>query len=174
MKKERDLRFIPRIKLKIREGILIKDEPKTLENPKIELSQKDKEKELKLPYTLTSLLAEEIGIHLGDGFLSEEKNDFRVKGHRIDEKDYYDTFLKKLYKELFNLDLNMKDYGDSYGFELYSQAISNFKKKVIKIKPGVKDKITIPKIIKQSNGEITSAFLRGLFDTDGNIKFYSK
>lgn len=135
----------------------------------------DKRRGLKLPKILTEELAEETGIHLGDGFLSDKKNDFRVKGHRIDEKEYYDKHIKALYKKIYNLKVKIKDYGDSYGFELYSQAIKIFKTNSLKIQPGKKDKITVPTIIKKHpNPKIIAAFLRGIFDTDGSMHFKTK
>lgn len=145
-----------------------------LDNSDVKFSRYDKEKGVKLPQKLTPKLAEEIGMQFGDGFLSEKRYDYRLKGNPKDEKEYYIEYIKPLFKELYNIDLNLKESWKSYGFELYSQAICQFKRKTIGIKPGKKYKITIPEKIKVNNQEILAAFIRGLFDTDGSISFKSK
>ncbi len=140
----------------------------------IKLSSTDKKKGLVFPEYLPLELAEEIGIHYGDGFLSNKKSDFRVKGHKIDERDYYLNFIKPLYRSLFNIELNLKEYETTYGFELYSKALCEFKTKVVKIQPGRKDNIILPELIKNNCIQIKMAFIRGLFDTDGNVDFSSR
>jgi intein/homing endonuclease len=134
----------------------------------------DKKKKIRFPKVLSTELAEEIGIHLGDGFLSNKKYDFRVKGHKIDEREYYDKHLKKLYFKLYNINLSLKEYKDTYGFELYSKGLWYFKTKTLGIKPGRKTDISAPLIILNSGLKYKAAFLRGLFDTDGCVHFYSK
>ena len=136
-----------------------------------ELSIHDKKRDLQFPNKLTPLLAEEIGIHYGDGFLSNKKNDFRVKGHKYDEREYYDGHIKKLYKELYNLNLPLKEFSDVYGFEIYSQGLKQFKTKVLGIQAGPKGSIKFPEILKINDVSILTSFLRGLFDTDGSIIF---
>ena len=93
---------------------------------KIKLSKYDQKRNIKFPNKLTPELSEEIGMHLGDGFLSERKNEYRLKGDKK-EKEYYDKFIRNLYKKLFNLDLNIKEYETTYGFELCSKDYGNFK-----------------------------------------------
>ncbi|MFH2028210.1 MAG: LAGLIDADG family homing endonuclease [Nanoarchaeota archaeon] len=140
----------------------------------INITKGDIKKGVKIPNMLTPKLAEEIGMHIGDGYLSDKKREFRLKGNKKDEKEYYDSFVKQLYKDLFRIDLKIKEYESTYGFEIYSTAISEFKSKVIGIPRGRKDNIVIPDIIKVNNLEILTSFLRGLFDTDGNIHFQSR
>jgi len=139
----------------------------------IKFSCFDKIKKIKLPERLTPELAEEIGMHLGDGFLSSKKFEYRLKGNK-NEKGYYDNSIKRLYKNLYNLDLDMKEYESTYGFELCSQAIWNFKNKILKIPSGRKDNIKIPELIKVEDTEILTSFLRGMFDTDGCVSFIKK
>lgn len=140
----------------------------------IKFSLFDKKKGIKIPQKITSDLAEEIGMHLGDGFLSSRKYEYRLKGNKKDEKEYYLHHVKKLYKKLYNLDVNLKEYDTTFGFEAHSQAIHNFKDLVLGIKKGKKEGISIPKLIKIKDISILTAFLRGIFDTDGNIHFQSR
>ncbi len=111
-----------------------------------------------------------MGMHYGDGFLSKRKNEYRLKGNK-NEREYYDKFIRRLYKNLFNLNINLKEYKDTYGFEIASRGIWTFKNKILGIPAGRKDNIKLPDVIKVNNKDILSAFIRGLFDTDGCVCF---
>ena len=124
---------------------------------------------MKLPNKLTPELAEEIGMHIGDGFLSKRKNEYRLKGSK-NEKNYY-KHIGRLYKALFNLDLNIRDYSDTHGFEIASKGLWKFKNKILGIPAGRKNNIELPHVIKINNINILTSFIRGVFDTDGSIYF---
>ncbi len=123
---------------------------------------------------MTPALAEEIGMHLGDGFLSDKKYEYRLKGSKIDEREFYDNFVRTLYKTVYNADVQIREYSDSYGFEFYSKALWTFKRNVVGIPTGNKRGIRVPDVLKVNNQEILAAFLRGYFDTDGSISFLPK
>ena len=146
----------------------------TLNTTNIQRSRIDILKKIKFPPKLTPLLAEEIGMHLGDGFLPSSKKEYRLKGHKVDEKDYYLKHVKKIYKKLYGINVNIKDYTDTIGFEFSSLALWNFKVKVLGIKPGKKIDLCVPDIVKINDQPILSSFLRGLFDTDGSVAFIVK
>jgi len=153
--------------------IIFNSKSQIFDTSEIKISRYDKEKELKLPRKLTPELAEEIGISIGDGFLSNKRYEYRLKGNK-NEKDYYDSFIKLLYKKLFNLDLNIKEYENTYGFEIASKGFWTFKNKVLKIPSGRKDNINIPDVVKINNIKILTSFIRGLFDTDGSVSFLNR
>ena len=140
----------------------------------INFSKPDLEKGIKIPLRMSPLLAEEIGMHYGDGFLSARKYDYRLKGNPNDEKEYYLNYIKPLFKSLYNIKINPKDFEASFGFELYSKAFWEFKTKVLKIRPGNKRNIRFPEALKVKDEKILAAFIRGLFDTDGSVSFISK
>src|SRR3989344_8199138 len=119
-----------RIKIKDT-NITFPDKNLRLDVSKVKMSSFDLKKGVRLPTHLTPMLAEEIGIHLGDGFLSSKRYEYRLKGHKIDEKWYYIDYLKYLYKLLYNLEVNIKDYSDTMGFEISSLALWEFKVKVL-------------------------------------------
>ena len=148
------------------------DEIPVFDTTNIKKTFYDKKKGIVLPTCLTPELAEEIGIHLGDGFLSNKKNEYRLKGDK-EERSYYDLIIRKLFKKLYNLDLNLKDYENTYGFELYSKTFWFFKNKTLGIHAGRKRYMQFPEIIKVNNKEILCAFLRGIYDTDGCLYFRS-
>jgi len=147
---------------------------KELDLSPIDYSRRDLIKKIKFPTKLTPELAEEIGMHFGDGFLSNKRYTYRLKGNINDEKEYYIHYIKPLFKKLYNLDINLKEFGSVYGFEIYSQALCNFKTKVLGIRAGDKLDLYIPEKLKVNNKEILCSFLRGLFDTDGCLTFHTR
>ncbi len=141
-----------------------------LDLKKIIYTPNDLKKKIIFPKKITEELAEEIGVHLGDGCLSKNKNYFSVKTNKKEE-EYMINFLFPLYKKLYNLDLKLMRLPSVIGFEIYSRALFDFKNKVLEIPYGNKvEKIEVPKVITESkNKEIYRAFIRGLFDTDGCV-----
>ncbi len=144
-----------------------------LDVSRAEFSSYDVERELFLPKKITPLLAEEVGMHIGDGFLSASKFDYRLKGGK-DEKDFYDGFVKQTYKTLFNADVKIREFEASYGFEYYSKALWTFKSRVLGIQLSPKTDIRIPELFKVSDQAVLCSFLRGYFDTDGCLVAYSR
>ena len=141
-----------------------------LDNSLIQFSKGDFKKNIILPKEMSVDLAEEIGIHLGDGCLSFNRKYFSVKTNKKEE-DYMVNFLFPLYKKLYNLDLKLMRLPSVVGFETYSKALFDFKNKTLNIPYGNKvEKIKVPKTILESkNKEIYASFIRGLFDTDGCV-----
>lgn len=133
-------------------------------------SRTDVFKKIRLPSEMSKELAEEIGIHIGDGCLSFNRNYFSVKCNKKEEK-YVADYMFKLYKKLYNLDLKLMKLQSVSGFEIYSKAIFEFKHNVIGLPYGEKvEKIKIPKLlIETKNKEIYLSFIKGLFDTDGCV-----
>lgn len=155
-------------------NINFKKENLDIDTSKVNYSLSDKKKGIVLPNKITPQLAEEIGMHYGDGFLSAKRFTYRLKGNLRDEVQYYETYIRPLFKKLYNLDVNLKQFQSVYGFEIYSQALCEFKVKVIRIKPGNKEYIAFPETLKVNNIKILTSFLRGLFDTDGCLYFKTR
>jgi hypothetical protein len=137
---------------------------------KIELSKRDREKGLILPEEISEDLAYLCGVLMGDGHLSvkETKKESGIKcvGHPIDEKDFYNHVLQPLFMKNFNLKVEMKLYdgNTTYGFFIFSKALTTFFKEM-GIPVGRKsEKANIPPLIKKCRMEIP--FIRGLADTD--------
>ena len=155
-------------KIKFRNG------SKKLSNEKINFSNKDLKKGIVLPKTITPELAEETGMFLGDGFISSGRYECRLKGNKNNEIEYYQKIVKPIIKKVYNLEVNLKDYKTSYGFELYSKAIWEFKTKTLNQNKGKKIDFGVPEKLKINDKEVLSAILRGYFDTDGNFYFKSQ
>ncbi len=141
----------------------------------IRLSNPDKQRKITIPKKLTSKLAEEIGIHLGDGTLSNKKYYYSVRGGYAEET-YYTEFVLPLYKELFNINPPLLKRSNACGFEISSKGLREFKNNVLGIMVGTKTyKIKLPDCIFDSKDkDIYNSFLRGLIDTDGCYYYNEK
>ena len=138
---------------------------------KTNLSKKVK-KDLILPANLSKDLAYVCGFIAGDGsiYTRMSKHDYIIKcvGDPKSERDFYHNTIGPLFKELFNLNVNLKvqDCGETYGFVVYSKELLTYLTETIGLPCGKKyDSLRIPPHIKD-NRELLISFLRGLADTD--------
>ena len=148
---------------------------------KIKFSSADIKKNLYIPEKLSDELAEETGLHIGDGSMNfyNNKNNFKgmysLRGHIFDDVDHYKKRISKLYKEIYsfvpNL-LSMKSTG-VFGFQVWSDCIVTFKNEVLGLPLGNKINIKIPKILLNDKDYFISV-IRGIFDTDGCIYLEKK
>ncbi len=129
-----------------------------------------------LPEKPSEELAEETGLHIGDGTMNFYMNrgkilgSYALRGHIVDDRRHYDTVIKKLYFRLYGLKLSLREMPNDgvYGFQKWSNDLVNFKNKVLKLTLGKKIDIKIPEVFTNNNQLITSV-IRGIFDTDGMI-----
>jgi hypothetical protein len=143
---------------------------------------------LTLPEKPSEKLAEETGLHIGDGTMNfyktknEIKGSYALRGHIIDDKKHYDEIIKKLYLDLYNLKINLRDMPNDgvYGFQKWSNNLVNFKHNILSLTLGKKIDIKIPKVFMKKKEFICST-IRGIFDIDGMIylepkygKFYPR
>lgn len=145
-----------------------------LHSESIEFSKFDMKRNIKLPKKISPELSEEIGIHIGDGSLNKYKNYlYSLRGHKKDDLEYYQKYIKFLYKKVYNLEIKIREWRDVVGFQIGSKAIGKFKSEIIGLPLGKKENIKIPDIIFESNFLLMSC-LRGIFDTDGCLNFEYK
>lgn len=135
---------------------------------------------LTFPKQITPKLAYIIGTLIGDGsiYTREKKHDYIIKcvGNPKDEKELYSQVLKPYFKEIFNIDINIKlhDSNTTYGDVIHSKKLFEYLTLEIGLHSGKKDsKLEIPALIKKES-ELSIDFIRGLFDTDGCICFKKK
>jgi intein/homing endonuclease len=123
-------------------------------------------------------LAEIIGIHIGDGCISVNNrySMYYLGGDLKEEKEYHNKWVaplfdKKIMLPLYKKRVQYKEYPKVgiYGFYIFNKKIVNVFNK-FGVKSGSKINIGIPSEIR-SNLKLAKRFLRGLFDTDGNIYF---
>ena len=148
-------------------------------NDNLLFSKRDFSKEIRLPDEINPELAEILGIILGDGHLECNKKHksntvylLNIAGSYSEDFDYYDTYFRKIFFDLFNADFKIyMRRNDELVINIYSKIIANFFK-FLGVHPGNKtDFNEIPLIILNSKPEIKRAFIRGVFDTDGSITF---
>ena len=115
-------------------------------------------------------------MHVGDGTLykTSRGNVWELRGS-LDEKDYYYQNVAPLLKSIFSIDFEPKFRS---GGKNGCFGIQTSKKEVINLftfydfKPGRKTHtVRIPDYVKKANKKIKFAFIRGLFDTDGCLRF---
>lgn len=137
----------------------------------IEFSHYDIKRGIKLPEKPSEELAEFIGIVLGDGHLHKKENCITITGSLFDIYYYNETVIP-LIKSLFNIAPSLKRRNDRNSYYLFfnSQAIMCFLHKTLDMCRGNKINAKIPNFI-YANRNFVKCFLRGLFDTDGCLKF---
>jgi hypothetical protein len=146
----------------------------------IEFSRKDTLREIRLPSSLTSELAEFIGIMVGDGHLGfyfREKLNITSSEIKIacnsNGKEYIE-YIISLFQTLFHIPLKpYKDKrSDTIILTAYSKCIVQFLNQQCGIPLNNKNSsVRIPSIIKNESNDIKIAFVRGLADTDFSLSF---
>ena len=120
--------------------------------------------------------AELIGMHTGDGtlYLTKYSVVWELRGG-LDEKEYYLDRVKPLLESIFDVEIHPKFRS---GGKNGCFGVQTCNKKIIKFflttgfKPGKKTHtVRIPKYILKANKKVKCAFIRGLFDTDGCLRF---
>lgn len=124
---------------------------------------------------MTAELAEICGIHAGDGYFRVReygKGEVDISGH-MEEKEYYDSHVIPLFNKVFGLDIKGRAFSrGSYGFVSYRNEIRDALISLGFPKGKKSKNVRVPqKILESRNFKIYGAFLRGLFDTDGNLYF---
>lgn len=120
-------------------------------------------------------LAEICGIHAGDGYMrfrESNKGEVDISGS-FEEKSYYDNHVIPLFNRSFNLDIKGKFFRrKTYGFVCYKNEVRDFLFEA-GFPSGKKSfSLNVPRSILYSKDKLVlGKFLRGLFDTDGNIYF---
>jgi len=106
-------------------------------------------KKIIVPNKMNSLLAEEIGLHLGDGSMNyyNGKGFYQLRGHINDDKPHYLSRIKEIYKILFNIDVSLREMPSSgvFGFQIWSDDLVKFKSEVLGLPLGKKINFGIPK-----------------------------
>ena len=145
----------------------------------IKFSRQDNLRQIRLPKNMTTNLAYETGVHIGDGHLTiiEEKNRRRslviFSGHYSDENEFYSKTISDLLYELYNIKPKpIKSTKNTIQLRIGSRAISQFKRYIIGLPNGNKlGTISIPSSIMESNIEIRKSCLAGIIDTDFSLSF---
>ncbi|MFH1240100.1 MAG: LAGLIDADG family homing endonuclease [Candidatus Diapherotrites archaeon] len=148
--------------------------------PQIEFSLQDISRGIQIPLDITPLLAEEIGWHIGDGCIPNNKNGnaiYQLGGDPNEEREFYENYIKKTFKALYNYNAkpNFLAKGNLFGITFASKAIFDFKTKILGFPIGKKSHIIrIPDAIMFGDDENKKAVIRGIADTDFSVTFQKK
>ena len=125
---------------------------------------------------LNSKIVELIGMHIGDGTLykTNRGNVWELRGS-LNEKDYYYQNVAPLLKSIFGIEFKPKfrsgGKNGCFGIQTSKREVTNLLK-FYNFKPGRKTHtVRIPDFINNSSKNIKLSFVRGLFDTDGYLRF---
>ncbi|MEA3430288.1 MAG: hypothetical protein U9R08_03370 [Nanoarchaeota archaeon] len=115
-------------------------------------------------------LAELLGIILGDGNLHKSEYRITIVGS-LEDYSYYENRVLPLFSKIFNKSLKIKFRNDRNAIyiELNNKIAVKFLLK-LGLKQGNKLGVGVPNLILK-NDCLIPHFLRGLFDTDGSLKF---
>ena len=116
-------------------------------------------------------LAELLGILLGDGNLNKSSNCVTIVGS-LEELDYYNNFVMPFIESLFEVKpkLRFRNDRNAIYIDFNSKEVMDYLSKEVGLVRGDKRYAHVPHIIVQ-NVQLIPHFLRGLFDTDGCLKF---
>ncbi len=116
--------------------------------------------------------AELCGIILGDGNLHKSYNRITISGSS-DDLIYFQNHVIPLFRKCFGA-INPRIYRlkgkNAYNLEIYGKDIFQFFLSTFGLQRGPKDNAHVPEVVS-SNASLMPHFLRGLFDTDGCLKF---
>lgn len=125
-------------------------------------------------YKINEDLAQETGIHTGDGSMNiySGVHYYTLACHHINDKEYMDNCVIPLYHKIYGIKLKARIWSKgSYGFRIHNKEVVEFKNKILNLPLGKKNNIEIPKQII-NNKNYQKAFLRGFISTDGSINTF--
>jgi hypothetical protein len=145
--------------------------------PDIKPTWNDIRNNIKLPKSITEDLAEEVGIHIGDGNLNNIKTkqgwnsyQYRIDGNLTDEFLYHNEFIKPLMRKLYNCNgyQVITRNRNSIQSNFRSKLIFCYKNKIFGLPIGSKINIEIPEPIFE-NDQFAKRCIVGILDTDFNL-----
>jgi hypothetical protein len=134
----------------------------------------DIKRNIKLPEKMNDNLAEETGVHIGDGNLYADKNQltyrYSISGDLTNDYLYHKEYLNNLMKNLYNCNGFFVIRRDKNNIDsVYkSKAIFQFKHQILGLPVGNKRNIQIPKQIFGSES-FEKRCIAGIIDTDFNL-----
>jgi hypothetical protein len=121
-------------------------------------------------YILDGDLAEETGMHVGDGSMNIYNGiySYTLACHNIDDREFMDNYVIPLYKRIYGVKISPRMWSKgTYGFRLHNKEMVEFKHS-LGLPYGKKDKISIPEHILNDDSFL-KAFIRGFMATDGSV-----
>ena len=124
----------------------------------------------KIPFKLSEDLVFFVGAIIGDEHLKKDKLQISIELTNKELLIYIKNICKQLFNREFNLGKEIVREGkkNSWNMSIDSKSIYLLLKDVFEIPSGKKSNIVkVPRYIKNANKEIKTAFLKGIFATEG-------
>ena len=125
-----------------------------------------------MSFILNNETAELAGLIAGDGYLHKDYNRIIITGS-LDDIYYYKNYINLKFIKNFKIKPHIYKRNNKNAYDLQienKEVFSFFTNKLGMIRGSKKNRVLIPdKIFK--NKEFSKRFIRGLFDTDGCLKF---
>lgn len=105
-------------------------------------------------YKINKDLAEETGIHIGDGSMNIYNGvyAYTIACHHIADRRYMDEVVVPLYRRVYDVKPKTRNWSKgSYGFRVCRKKIIEFKRDVLNLPLGKKENIRIPQQILENN-----------------------
>jgi hypothetical protein len=142
----------------------------------IKPSWSDIKRRIRIPEEMTKELAEETGIHIGDGNLNVHRSSsgnsysYSITGDLLNEAFYHHQHIYGLIKILYGIEPRFAERTNKNSIEtiIKSKAIVEFKNKFLKLVIGPKKNIQIPPVIMHDE-EFQRRCISGIIDTDFSI-----
>ncbi len=137
----------------------------------------DIKRNIRIPEEIDEKLAEEIGIHIGDGNLYIIKNKdgsksykYTISGNLTNEYNYHVEYISKLMNDLYNIKgrFSLRKDRNNIDSVYKSKTIVEFKNKILNLPIGSKTNIKIPKGVFKEK-ELEQKCMVGIIDTDFNL-----
>ncbi len=135
-----------------------------------------------VPSIITPILAEDLGIQLGDGsvqintYEDYRTDDFIVScaGHKKEDRPYIKEVVLNIKKYLYDVNIKTRvNVGaGTFMLEIFSKRLVKFYEK-LGLPIGKKEELSVPRAVYKDD-DFLKAFLRGLADTDGSLMFKRK
>lgn len=145
---------------------------------KVQWSRTDIKQGIWVPRYLTEELAYLLGFHVGDGYMKIKRRgtttDYTINydGHQINEKQWYQEYLRPFIKELFNKDVSVAESTrGTVRIIFYSKAIVTFLNRCCGLDFSPKYNVDVPQTIKDAAENFQVSFIKGLADTDFSLSF---
>jgi hypothetical protein len=124
---------------------------------------------------MTKDIAEEVGIHIGDGSMNIYKNipTYTVACNSVSDREFITNTVAPLIRKIYKIEPKLRNWSKgSFGFRIYSKKLVEFKTG-LGLPLGKKTNIAIPNLIL-GNKEFVLTCIKGIFDTDGYVYIENK
>ncbi|VVB67823.1 LAGLIDADG-like domain protein [Candidatus Norongarragalina meridionalis] len=126
-----------------------------------------------IPEEFSHDLAEETGLHAGDGSMNYYSGNglYSLRGNKKTDAAFYSEIVLPLYEQIYSFRPILRKWREVIGFQVASSVLVAFKQQ-LGLPIGPKNELPIPKWVWDNGFE--TDFVRGVFETDGCVYLENK